>query len=280
MPIFASIELAARLERAECDLLADGIEAMARLATLNNPMIRPIAGGLAVFARDGSPFNKLAGLGFGGPPPENELAEIECAFASRAADLNIELSTLADPAIAPMLTARGYQLVGFESVLGHALHRLDNPRLPPDITITKIADDQLSSWVDTVVSGFMTPDTQGVASHEKLPREAIEPAIRDFASSRGFIAYLAAHGADLAAGAGLRIHGGIAQFCGSSTLPPHRRNGIQSALLAHRLNDAAKAGCDLAVVVTQPGSKSMQNIQRRGFELLYNRAILQKPASE
>ena len=33
-------------------------------------------------------------------------------------------------------------------------------------------------------------------------------------------------------------------------------------------------GCDLAVVTTQPGSKSQENVQRRGFELLYTRAVL------
>ena len=244
MPIFASTELAARLERAECDLLSDGIDAMIRLGTVSDPFVQTIAGGLAVFAREDSPFNKLAGLGFADLPTEPELADIEHEFTSRGADLNIELSTLADPAIAPMLTARGYQLVGFESLLGHPLNPLHSPPPPPGTDIAPCTSEQLDLWVDTVVTGFLTPDTQGVASHEKLPREAIEPAIRDFASSRGFIPYLATRNDKPAAGAGLRIHNGIAQFCGSSTLPPHRRNGIQSALLARRLNDAAAAGCE------------------------------------
>jgi hypothetical protein len=36
------------------------------------------------------------------------------------------------------------------------------------------------------------------------------------------------------------------------------------------------AGCDIAVVTTAPGSKSQENVQRRGFDLLYTRAILVK----
>jgi hypothetical protein len=40
------------------------------------------------------------------------------------------------------------------------------------------------------------------------------------------------------------------------------------------LPDAAAAGCDVAVIVTQPGSKSQQNAQRQGFDLLYTRAVL------
>jgi len=43
-----------------------------------------------------------------------------------------------------------------------------------------------------------------------------------------------------------------------------------------RLADAAAAGCDIAVVTTLPGSKSQENVQRRGFDLLYTRAILMK----
>src|SRR5213078_2392311 len=79
-----------------------------------------------------------------------------------------------------------------------------------------------------------------------------------------------------AGGAGLHIADGIAQLAGSATAPAHRRRGIQSALLAARLMDAAAAGCDIAVVTTQPGSKSQQNVQRRGFHLLYTRSVLVK----
>ena len=65
--------------------------------------------------------------------------------------------------------------------------------------------------------------------------------------------------------AGLRIAEGVAQFAGAATAPAHRRHGIQAALLSARLVDAAAAGCDVAVIVTQPGSKSQQNAQRRGL---------------
>ena len=72
---------------------------------------------------------------------------------------------------------------------------------------------------------------------------------------------------------------GFAVECcaGAATAPAHRRRGIQTALLSARLADAAAAGCDVAVITTQPGSKSQQNAQRRGFDLLYTRAVLVKP---
>jgi hypothetical protein len=66
-------------------------------------------------------------------------------------------------------------------------------------------------------------------------------------------------------------------MAGAATAAAHRRHGIQNALLSARLADATSAGCDLAVIVTQPGSRSHQNAQRRGFHLLYTRAVLVKP---
>jgi GNAT superfamily N-acetyltransferase len=82
-----------------------------------------------------------------------------------------------------------------------------------------------------------------------------------------------------AGGGSLRIVDGLAQLAGASTLPPHRRRGVQSALMRARLVEAAHAGCDLAVVTTEPASKSQENVQRAGFALLYVRAVLVRPAA-
>jgi hypothetical protein len=44
------------------------------------------------------------------------------------------------------------------------------------------------------------------------------------------------------------------------------------------LADAFHARCDLALMTTQPGSRSEENGQRQGFQLLYSRALLVKLA--
>ena len=117
------------------------------------------------------------------------------------------------------------------------------------------------------------PDDQGLAAHEEFPRQDIDKAERDFAAA-GVVRYVALHDGVIAGGAGLRIAEGLAQLTGAATAPAHRRRGVQSALLGARLADAAAAGCDVAVVTTQPASKSQENVQRRGFDLLYTRAVL------
>jgi GNAT superfamily N-acetyltransferase len=239
----------------------------------------PFAGGVASFADEGSPFNKVAGLGFGGMPGEADLEEIEQAFAACGAATQIELAHLADPGLGALLTGRGYRLVSFENVLGLAL--LDEPEriTPPGIEVRRSGDDEFESWLDVQIEGVADPDPQGVPWPEEFPGQVIARAERDFAAA-GVIRYAALRDGIMAGGASMRLTAGIAQLTGAATAPVHRRRGVQSALLSARLADAAEAGCDVAVVTTQPGSKSQQNVQRRGFDLLYTRAVLVKQPPE
>jgi GNAT superfamily N-acetyltransferase len=288
MSLFCDTALAGRIERAEAQLMAAASEAARRRAAggavtgteggtgAPDPagFATPIAGGVATFAEDGSPFNKVAGLGFGGVPSPGELEEIERAFAACDAPVQVELAHLADPAIGALLTGRGYRLVSFENVLGLALAGQPERVMPAGVEVRRSGEDEFGPWLDVVVEASIHPDAAGVPSHEEFPRELIERAERDLVGA-GAVRYAALRDGVMAGGAGLRLaEGGVAQFTGAATLPAHRRRGVQTALLAARLTDAAAAGCDIAVVTTQPGSKSQQNVQRRGFDLLYTRAIL------
>ena len=72
----------------------------------------------------------------------------------------------------------------------------------------------------------------------------------------GVTAWLARADGRPAGGGSLMIHQGLALICGDGTLPDFRHQGVQTALLRARLAHAAAAGCDLAVICTQPGSGS------------------------
>ena len=275
MPLFCDTALAARIERAEAQLTAKVSEAARlRRADAAGFMI-PIAGGVASFAEEDSPFNKVAGLGFGGTPAAAALDQIERAFAARGAPVQIELANLAGPAIGALLTGRGYRLVSFENVLGLAFTGKPERVTPAGIEIRPSGDDEFESWLEVQADAVAHPDTQGVPSHEEFPREVIVRAERDFAAA-GVARYAALADGVIAGGASMHLAEGVAQLTGAATAPTHRRRGVQTALLSARLADAAAAGCDIAVVTTQPGSKSQQNVQRRGFDLLYTRAVLVK----
>jgi GNAT superfamily N-acetyltransferase len=209
--LFASTELAARIERAEARLMGGAARAAMRRRQGAGCFELPIGGGVATFTAPGSPLNKVAGVGFAGPLDSAELDAVERAFAERGVPVQFELSCLGDPKIATLLTRRGYALVNFENVLGRRLPVEPQPR-PHGIEIEESGDGERDAWLDLVVTGFA------------------------------------------------------------------RRHGVQSALLHARLEIASRAGCDIAVVTTQPGSKSQENVQKRGFELLYTRAILVREA--
>jgi GNAT superfamily N-acetyltransferase len=273
--LFCDTALARRIERADAALIAASSEAARRRGAAPPGFVIPLAGGVASFADADSPFNKVAGLGFAGAPATAELDEVERRFGACGAGVQVELSNLADPEVGARLTARGYRLVSFENVLGITITEPVQQVTPPQIQIRRSGDEELASWLDVVTTGFAHGDDQGVPSHEDFPREALEKAQRDFAAA-GVRRYIALRDGIPAGGASFAVTDGVAQMAGAATLPAHRRRGIQSALLAVRLADAAAAGCDIAVVTTQPGSVSQRNVQRSGFDLLYTRAILVK----
>ncbi|MFJ6386881.1 GNAT family N-acetyltransferase [Streptomyces sp. NPDC091972] len=272
-PFFCDVALARRIERVEANLMAAAADAARLRRGDDSGFVMRVAGSVATFAEDGSPFNKIAGLGFDGVPDEAVLDEVERAFADRGAPVQAEVSALADPAVGALLTARGYRLESFENVLGLALDTGYERASPPGVDVRVARDEEFDAWLDVVADGFAHPDGQGVPSHEDFPREVLLNAERDFATA-GVVPYLALHDGSVAGGGSLRVADGVAQLTGAATAPAHRRHGVQTALLAARLADAAAARCDIAVVTTQPGSKSQQNVQRRGFHLLYTRAVL------
>lgn len=276
--MFATASLARRIERAEAGLVAGAVRAAARRVPPDQLILREFNGGVAAYVEPGTPFNKVVGLGFEGIPEPETFDRLEKDFAGRRSPLHVEVSTLADPALVRMLTRRGYELVGFENVLGIDPRTVSEGRpVAPDIAVLPAERHEADAWIDAVATGFLTPDvSDGPPPHEEFGREVLERIYRDTVAAPGFERFLARRGGVIVGGASFRIQDGVAQLAGAATLPDHRRQGVQTALLRYRLAEAARRGCDVAVVTTLPGSKSQENVQKAGFALLYVRAILVK----
>lgn len=272
--MFASVDLARRIEASERELVAAGTRALAARGVATR--LLPLAGGLAACSGADSPFSKLVGLGFAGVPAEDELARVEAAFAAAATPLQVELASLAEAGIGELLTRRGYVLVGFEDVLARDLTGLAAPAPRADLTLRTSPADELESWLELLVEAFAAPDAQGVASHEAFPREPLKRVMRALGEVRGLHRLIVLRDGTPCGGASVRVDGELAQLCGAGTLPAHRRRGVQSALYEHALALAAREGARLAIVTTLPGSKSQENSLRFGFERLYTRVILRR----
>lgn len=275
--LFCDTDLARRIERAETTFIAASNQA-ARVRTNGSGFAVPVRGGLASYAEPESPWNKVAGLGFGGVPDDAELTAVERAFASYGCDVQVELSNLADPAVGDLLTGRGYRLASYENVLGLPLDDAGEPVRPDGVEVRRCdGDDDWQAWLDVIVDAVLYPDIEGLPWLDDFPRQILINAETDMITA-GAQRYLALVDGVPAGGASMHMADGVAQFS-AGTAPAFRRRGVQSALLAVRVADAFAAGCQLAVVTTQPGSRSQRNVQRRGFQLLYTRAVLVRSAT-
>lgn len=269
--MFADRVLAVRIERAEAELTAG----IVRSATDPLAIVLPAGGGVAAFARAGSPINKLIGAGFSGALDVAELAAAEAAYAARGEPVRVELATLVDAEIVVALVDRGYALRGFENVLGLDLRA--GAAVPcAGIDVAEV-DATALDWNATMIDGFAAADGTGAVA-DQLTRDAVAEGFADIARAVELRRYVARIDGIVVGAAAARYGSGVAQLCGATTLPAFRRRGVQRALFEHRLAAARAEGCDVAVVTTAPGSQSQANAARRGFALLYARAVLVRPA--
>ena len=243
-----------------------------------DPFVLPVSGGFAIYAGPSSPTNKVIGLGLDTGLDVAALERIEREWGTRGEPVRIEMSILTDPAHGTVLTERGYVLHGFENVLGV---RIDSgaalPVPPPGVTVDLAADSEFDLWMDIAVDAFSNLDGTGSVPPDALPREQLREILSEMMGMPGFIRYLARVEGEAVGEAAMHIAGDLALIAGAGTRPRARGRGVQKTLLQRRLVDARAAGCTLAVVTTAPGTRSQDNVMRRGFELLYARAILVKP---
>ena len=273
--MFADTTLAARIDRAEGRLVAR-MAADSRSSAAGAPLILSISGGVSVFAGPKSPMNKVIGIGFDTPLDLGALRGIEAQWAERGEPVRIELSTLTDPAVAGELSDRGYRLRGFENVLARRLEHLPDADAS-GISIDLVGDGDVSAWFEIAVDSFANMDGSGSVADDPLSREELARSLGDLLGGMAYSRYLARIDGQPVGEAALHVDDRLALLAGSGTLPAFRGRGVQKALVQRRLHDAREAGCDFAVVVTAPGTRSQDNVMRRGFELLYARAILIRP---
>ena len=265
----ATLELARRVDRAEVDFCA--------LATaLGAPRAATIecGGGRAVYGAPGSPVNKVLGLGLGVAVTDDDLDAIERFYEERESPVQIELCPLASPDLPSRLTSRGYVLQGFENELAREVPRQRVESVGADITVEAHAAEH--PWLEIVAHGFAAPDrnppgggplpADAVTAIGEVMRQFFHPAV---------VRYIARADGEPAAGGLSFVSDGVLGIFGTATLPGFRRRGLQRAIVAQAINDAA-GKADLVIATTEPGSISQRTFERLGFQVIYTRAILVK----
>jgi GNAT superfamily N-acetyltransferase len=199
------------------------------------------------------------------------LEAIEEFYAMRNAPVRVDLCPLADSSLVELLASRGYGVERFYTVLAtrlpSPLGQEETQAGADDIRITQATTAEAARWLMVVGQGFdhseqPTPQTLAI----------LEPNIYA-ANAHAFFAWL---GDEPVGGGSMFDHGGVAEYGGASTRPAYRRQGVQSALLRHRLAAAHALGCDLGMVLTTPGTISQRNVQRFGFAVAYTKATMRR----
>ena len=266
---FVDLEFARRLEMAEM-ILPDCVEAIRRHAPDKPNAAESIAGGIAFFGGVNYPANQIVGMGLYGGVVPDDIDRVEHFFRSRGVASTVVVSPLADESVRNLLGERGYRIAEFNSVLIRKISAHE-PYSPPDgIVIERVTRENVGPWMRAIAKGF----SQDV--------EVPEEIFAGFAVLPGALAFLARIDDTVVGGCGGRVipEARIAALFGAATLPEARRRGVQSALIALRLQEAAKAGCEYAVVSTNPGSGSQRNMERRGFRLAYTKVVMTREWAE
>ena len=262
----ADLALACRLEAVEAATGRVYVNALRRWHPESRAAVLPVAGGWAVFAGPGSPLTHALGIGMHGPVEEAEFDRLEDFFRSRASAVVIDLCPLSDASVHQLIQQRGYRVIEFNNVLARQLSPSDVFPAPCEgLTVRRALPEEGETWARVVASGF--------TELEQPPSEFVD-MFRPAPELECFLGY---GGGEALAGAALCRGSGVAALFGAATVARGRGRGFQSALIAERLRQAARNGCDLAMASVLPGSLSHRNYERAGFQLIYMRVNLMRP---
>ncbi len=233
----------------------------------------PICGGHMIFAGLNSPIGRAVGMGFDGPVKESDLERLEAFYRSHHAPAQLDICPLSDASLLELVKARGYGIAELNNVLYRTLENLEAFSPSPEIKILPGRPEEALQFSQIVTRSFFENGNEPAGFAEMLaPMFQCERTLTFFAQM-GQI--------PVAGAAGMMIpeHGTFALF-GAGTLPEFRGRGLQTTLLKTRLQAAADAGCELAVVVTNGGSASQRNCLRLGFQVAYSKATVLKNVQE
>lgn len=264
----ADLHLARRLERLEGLSCARFVESRARLEPSVSATWIEVAGVYAMFDGVGSPLTQCFGLGLFAPFGAGEFDQVESFFDARGASTAFETSEFAPEAVTRLLPARGYTPIERSVVLLRST-AVERHAAATDLTVRRIDPTEGDLWARVGAEGWSS-EGEGLA-------EFVERIGSVSSRAEGAHCFLAERDGRPIAAAALNLHGDVALMAGASTIPSARRLGAQAALFEARLAFAAEAGCEFAMVVTQPESGSRRNAERRGFTMMYARTKWERP---
>ncbi len=194
----------------------------------------------------------------------------DAARARGAAQVMVGVHPLAEPAD---LTERLRRLGATPARAWLQLARATTSAPPPlpSIEVREVGPDQLGTFMDVFSRGFGMP-------------EDLLPLARGSFQRAGWHTYLAYRDGQAVGCASLGVFGALGWLGNATTLPEQRRQGVQAALIARRVQDAGALGA--RTVITQVAedlpekpNPSEHNMRRAGFVTAYRRPNVLLPTA-
>ena len=208
-----------------------------------------------------SPLTQTFGLGMFEPATPPVLTEIEAFFQGHNSPVQQEVCPLAGVGVSRDLAVRGYLPFEMSSVL-YLVPGTQHTETQSGYAIRIASEEDADAYTKAATAGW---EAKGELA------DMISNMTRSMFAAEGYCGFLAEQDGHTVATGGLIIHERVALFAGASTVPKARGQGAQQALLAARLEHARRSGCDLVMMVTEPGSGSQRNAERSGFRIAYTR---------
>lgn len=173
----------------------------------------------------------------------------------------VDVTPCSTVALTDALGRAGFRPVRYSSAL--YANPVPDPA-PSDADISIIGAADRDTFLDTMNVGFDTPV-------DALPTLRRNQSF--WTDVPEWTLLLARVAGEPAAAAVLSIHGTHGYFAVASTLPRFRNRGLQSALIARRLQLAREHGCTSVIAYAESGSVSQCNQQRAGLAIVHTRCI-------
>lgn len=260
-------DVAFQLEQAKADYIASWLHAIQKQAGYSFHFDTLYRGKVRAFvARDLQEiglFNLVTGLGF---HEEKVLEEIMRFYHDHEVEkYYLEINPYhVSPDFLACLVSHGFSLSRFETyVYGEVT--APPPRVSTSISIREVTPSEIDLFATLHIEGY-----------QEALRSVSEPILKLYYESLkalygrpGWHLYVAwVH--DIPSGIGmLYMQGGKATLAGGATIPNQRQQGVQTALLHHRIQVAAQAQCPLIIGQASVGSTSQQNMERLGLRTAY-----------
>ncbi len=229
-----------------------------------------LADGKAVLCGSGLYVNQVLAAGLEETVTDEHFELLERTSQRVGVVPAFEVTAATKPAVLDRLAERGYRRGREAAALVRPLGDVIEDEAEPAIVIEEATGDLLSIWQATsaLALGHLEPDARRASDAFAQAADRVDdPGL--------LLARSVPDGRPIGC-ASLAIRDGVATLGGMSTLPEHRQQGVQGALIRHRLRVAREWGCEIAASTAAVGERSERNLLRHGFHRLHVKATFEQ----